>query len=67
MTLDFKCFIKFHKHGTILNDLKTSSKLSNRLDNLNDVFEKLKLGLNDARHSYDFGFTFIWKKGIYFL
>lgn len=66
LAVNYKCFVKFHIHGTILTtEYKTNAKIHSRIENLKELFNKLNLSLSDSRLKYDFGFTFIWKKGIY--
>lgn len=62
LTLSFKCFIKFHIHGTVSNELVNNPELENKIQNIVELFDALNLGLNESRNSYDFAFTFIWKK-----
>lgn len=55
-----KIFIKFYIHSSVFNQL--SYQLENRLLNIGDLFEGLRLGINENRVDYDLGFTFIWRK-----
>ena len=64
----YKCFVKFHVHGTVLiNEYKNNSKIFSRVENLKELFNKLKVNMNESRLKYDFGFTFVWKTGLDFL
>ena len=62
LSQNVKSFVKCYLHSSISSELQNNNDLENRLLNISDLFEGLKLEVNDTRISYDFGFTFIWKK-----
>ena len=59
-----KCFVKFHVHDTA--QATGDAKISERIHNVTELFDKLNLNLNESRLKYDFGFTFVWRKGYNF-
>lgn len=62
LTLHFKCFLAFHVHASVLTQLEQNDSLKAKVENIAKLFEFLKINLVEPRNSYDFGFTFIWKK-----
>ena len=59
-----KCFVKFHVHGSVLGEeFEKDAKINARIQNVAELFSKLNLNLSESRLKYDFGFTFVWKKG----
>lgn len=58
----FKCFIQFFTHGTAVKELRNNPKNQQKIDAVKELFHSLKLDLVDARSSYDYGISFVWKK-----
>ena len=70
LALSYKCFIQFFIHGTVLNKFEQNfynKETEPKIKGLIEVFNKLKLNLNESRSSYDYGVTFIWKDGIFYI
>lgn len=60
----YKCFIQFFVHGSAAsalgkNELAAQKK---KINALQELFNKLKLNLQETRSSYDYSVTLIWKK-----
>ncbi|CAF1019198.1 unnamed protein product [Brachionus calyciflorus] len=62
LSQETKSFIKFYVHSSISSDIQQNYELENKLLSIGELFEGLSLSVNDSRVSYDFGFTFIWRK-----
>lgn len=53
----YKCFIQFFVHGSA-----ASADQKKKIQALQELFDKLKLNLQEGRSCYDYSVTLIWKK-----